>query len=81
MEYVPSVRVGRTRLSVQGNVMSDACSSQICRLAEELNVRVVVVGSHGKGAIRKALLGSVSDYLTRHCTRPVLVVRDKSDSA
>eukprot|EP00048_Salpingoeca_helianthica_P015338 m.226252 g.226252 ORF g.226252 m.226252 type:complete len:241 (-) comp16902_c0_seq1:26-748(-) len=51
-------------------------NEQLCKLAEELNVRVVVVGSHGKGAIRKALLGSVSDYLTHNCTRPVLVVRD-----
>ena len=49
---------------------------QLCQLAETHNVRVVVVGSHGKGAIRKALLGSVSDYLTHHCTRPVLVVRE-----
>ena len=33
---------------------------QLCRLAESLNVRMVVVGSHGKGALRRALLGSVS---------------------
>ena len=51
-------------------------SHQVCQLAEKLNVRMVIVGSHGKGAIRRALLGSVSTYLTQHCTRPVLVVRD-----
>jgi nucleotide-binding universal stress UspA family protein len=42
-------------------------------------VRVVVVGSHGKGVLRKALLGSVSEYLTHHCKRPVLVVRGQLD--
>ena len=51
---------------------------QMSRLAETLNVRMVVVGSHGKGALRRALLGSVSTYLTQHCTRPVLVVREDS---
>lgn len=49
---------------------------QVCELAESLNVRMVVVGSSGKGAIKRALLGSVSTYLTMHCARPVLVVRD-----
>jgi hypothetical protein len=54
---------------------------QMSRLAETLNVRMVVVGSHGKGALRRALLGSVSTYLTQHCTRPVLVVREHSKGA
>lgn len=49
---------------------------QLCELAETLNVRMVVVGTNGKGVLRRALLGSVSVYLTEHCSRPVLVIRD-----
>jgi nucleotide-binding universal stress UspA family protein len=48
----------------------------ICRLAEEIRPDVVVVGSHGRGIVRRALLGSVSDYIVRHAPCPVLVVRD-----
>jgi nucleotide-binding universal stress UspA family protein len=36
---------------------------------------VVVVGHRGRGAVRRALLGSVADRLVQISNRPVLVVR------
>jgi nucleotide-binding universal stress UspA family protein len=36
---------------------------------------VIVVGSHGRGALGRALIGSVSDQVVRHAPCPVLVVR------
>lgn len=36
---------------------------------------LIVVGSHGRGAIGRALIGSVSDEVVRHAPCPVLVVR------
>ncbi len=47
----------------------------ICRLAEDLGVDVVVVGSRGRGAIRRALMGSVSTHVVHNAPCPVLVVR------
>jgi len=46
----------------------------ICELAEEWNVRLVVVGSHGWGPIRRMVFGSVSTGVLHHSRRPVLVV-------
>jgi nucleotide-binding universal stress UspA family protein len=47
----------------------------ICRLAEEVGADVIVVGSRGRGAIKRALLGSVSTHVTNHAPCPVVIVR------
>jgi nucleotide-binding universal stress UspA family protein len=35
---------------------------------------LVVMSSHGRSGISRALLGSVTEHVLRHCKRPVLVV-------
>jgi nucleotide-binding universal stress UspA family protein len=50
----------------------------ICRVAKEAGADVIVVGSHGKGFLSRVLLGSVSEYVTRHAPCPVLVVRSSA---
>jgi nucleotide-binding universal stress UspA family protein len=47
----------------------------ICRLAEEVEADVIVVGSRGRGALKRALLGSVSTHVTNNAPCPVVVVR------
>jgi nucleotide-binding universal stress UspA family protein len=48
---------------------------EIARLAEEIGASVIVVGSRGRGRLRRALTGSVSDTVVRNASCPVLVVR------
>lgn len=52
----------------------------VCRVAADLHVDVIVVGSHGHGAIARILLGSVSEQVVRHAPCPVLVVRPTGQS-
>jgi len=47
---------------------------QLCDLAEEHDVRFVVLGSRGWGSIRRLVFGSVSTGVLHHCKRPVLVI-------
>jgi nucleotide-binding universal stress UspA family protein len=54
--------------------MGDA-PREIVHLAEDLDAGLVVMGSRGRGGIRRALMGSVSDAVVRHAHCPVLVVR------
>ena len=50
-------------------------AEQIIALSEELGVGVVVVGSRGQSALRRAVLGSVSEDVVRYAHCPVFVVR------
>lgn len=50
-------------------------AEEICRVAAESNARLIVVGSHGWGAARRLLSGSVSTALVHSAPCPVLVVR------
>lgn len=49
--------------------------SKIVDIAEEEDVSAIILGSHGKGSLHSALLGSVSDYVIRHSKKPVLVIK------
>ena len=49
-------------------------AEEIVALAEELGAGLIVVGKRNRGRIRRALAGSVSDWVVRHAHRPVLVM-------
>lgn len=65
--------------SVVTEVVRGAPGAALCDRAAELGADVVVVGSRGLGAIRRALLGSVSSYVVNNAPCPVLVVRAGTD--
>ena len=47
----------------------------LAELAEDGHFDMVVVGSKGRGAVARMLVGSITDRLVHICKRPVLVVR------
>jgi nucleotide-binding universal stress UspA family protein len=59
--------------SVEARLVEGSPGSAICELAHEESADAIVIGSHGHGGIRWALLGSVSDYVVRHAPRPVVI--------
>lgn len=54
---------------------------EICRIAAEHDARLIVAGSHGWGAARRLLSGSVSTGLVHSAPCPVLVVRPSARAA
>lgn len=52
---------------------NDAPGPALCDLAASLEAAVMVIGTHGHGGIRRAVLGSVSDHIVRHAPCPVVV--------
>jgi universal stress protein A len=53
---------------------------EICRVAREYDVQLIVAGSHGWGAAKRLLSGSVSTGLVHTAPCPVLVVRPRGNS-
>jgi len=57
----------------------DDTARVIGETAERLGADVVVIASHARSGISRALLGSVADKLLRTCRRPVLVLRPPTE--
>ena len=54
---------------------------EICRIASEAGAKLIVLGSHGWGPIRRLVLGSVSTGVLHAAACPVLVVRGAAAEA
>jgi len=46
---------------------------EILNIAHEWHADMIVMGTHGRSAVRKMLTGSVAEYVIRHARIPVLV--------
>ena len=51
----------------------------LCDYAREISARALVLGTRGRGGVKRALLGSVSDYVVRNAPCPVVVVGPEAD--
>ncbi|KAF7120279.1 hypothetical protein RHSIM_Rhsim13G0011000 [Rhododendron simsii] len=47
----------------------------LCEAVEKHHASMLVVGNHGYGAIKRAVLGSVSDYCAHHAHCTVMIVK------
>ncbi|KAG2315545.1 hypothetical protein Bca52824_018667 [Brassica carinata] len=56
-------------------VLEGDAKDMICQAVEQMHVDLLVVGSRGLGKIKRAFLGSVSDYCAHHAKCPILIVR------
>lgn len=52
---------------------------EIVELGENLHAGMIVMGSRGMGGMRRALMGSVSEFVVHYADRPVLIVRQEEE--
>ncbi len=63
------------RSGAEAIVVRGDAGPALCELARERDASAIVMGSRGRGGIKRALLGSVSDYVVRNAHCPVVITR------
>lgn len=71
----PLSRLASTGIAAGGIARSGDAATVICDVAREQNAGLIVMTTHGRSGVRRALLGSVSDAVLRRSPVPVLIVR------
>jgi nucleotide-binding universal stress UspA family protein len=51
----------------------------IVAVAREIDADVIVLGSHGRGVLKRVFLGSASEHVLHHAPCPVLVIRQGAE--
>jgi nucleotide-binding universal stress UspA family protein len=72
-------RVRDARVAIEPQLIEGSAWRVIDRFAKEHQVDLIVVGSHGRRGLPRALLGSVAEKIVRTAPCPVLVVRGEAD--
>ncbi len=67
-------RLGEPGVQVETAVLSGSPAETLAEAAAAPDVDLVALGSRGRGAVARVLLGSVSDRLVHISPKPVLVV-------
>ena len=62
--------------NIETRIVEGSPGRALCALASEIAADSIIMGTRGRGGIKRALLGSVSDYVVRNAPCPVLVVGD-----
>jgi universal stress protein A len=71
---VPATFPGDWEAQVTDGNPADA----IVRMAEELDVDLIVMATHGRTGVPHIVLGSVAEKVVRHAPCPVLTIRQKA---
>jgi len=64
---------------VQTVRMDGSVANKIIEYANSNDFDLVIIGSHGKGAIHNFLMGSVAQRITMHVEKPILIVKQPQE--
>jgi nucleotide-binding universal stress UspA family protein len=72
-------RQGRGGVKIEAVLREGAPHEEIRAVAEESNADLIVIGTHGRKGIARALLGSVAENVIRTVKTPVLTIHGPRD--
>lgn len=74
------LRTKNPALTVTTAILTGSPKSTILEESEKLGVDLIILGSHGYGAVKRFMLGSVSQAVALHAMCSVQIVRIKNKS-
>jgi nucleotide-binding universal stress UspA family protein len=78
-EAAEHVREAGHTVTVRVEEATGAAWTRIIQVADEIDARLIVCGTRGRGTFKTALLGSVSHAVLAHSGRPVLIAPAPAD--
>jgi len=73
--YVVEKAAREAEIQLENHVLYGEPVEEILNFVDEQQIDVIVIGSSGKGRVRRALLGSVSSKVAMHARCSVYIVR------
>lgn len=73
------VRYEHRLLHAQPTSQNTVPADELIRFADSVGVYAIVVGTHGRTGLKRALMGSTAEALVRHAKCPVVTVRCPDD--
>ena len=62
-------------ITVKKTVLTGSPVDEISRFAEDQNIDLIIVPTHGRTGLKRLVMGSVAEGVIRHSSCPVLVTR------
>ncbi|OWM63544.1 universal stress protein PHOS34-like [Punica granatum] len=75
IEKAQKICESRSVHQVEFGVVEGDARNVLCEAVEKHQAAMLVVGSHGYGALKRAFLGSVSDYCIHNASCSVVIVK------
>jgi len=64
-------------LTIHCQVIAGVVFKEICRLADEENYSLIVIGTHGRTGLSHLLMGSTTERVVQHASCPVLSLKPR----
>jgi nucleotide-binding universal stress UspA family protein len=77
MQEFQRLHLANVSCPVQAEVVFGQPYVEICEYASQHSIDLIVIATHGRGALTSALLGSTTDRVVHRAPCPVLTVREK----
>ncbi|ORY37239.1 adenine nucleotide alpha hydrolases-like protein [Rhizoclosmatium globosum] len=74
-KYVDLVKAANLVVPLRAILLKGEVRTQLCDIAVELKADLFVIGTRGLGALKRAVLGSVSDYVSKNCECTVVIAK------